>query len=711
VILRKFLILIEVSLLLIYFPVIEAAKEDYDIYLIAGEEMHLSNENIVIQKNGIRSGGILTFDNCSVNVNYKEVNIPHGRTFINFSYFENINHIHHYGYSSGLLIKNSTFKNVDRLRIGSDRSKVSNSTFINLNESENPFQFYNCVFLGGGVLGDWDRYNTILIELYVDNILTHFNYTLNRNGEFFKNCTNSKYSVLNQSKTQGVVSNFTYTASVIIDNIYYSKSFTALPNSIIELQSYRDRDLDGTIDLIDSDIDNDDWSNEDEILYGTDKNDSEDFPPDMDGDHIPDRHDDDMDGDGWNNSIEIQAGTDPEEKKFFPYDYDFDGIPDTLDDDIDGDGWNNSIEIEYNTDPRDWSDYPRDYDLDGILDVLDEDIDGDGWNNTIEEYAGTDQFDEWEHPEDQDNDGILDFEDDDIDGDGWNNSIEEKSTSNPYLNSSVPQDWDLDGIPDILDDDLDGDGWNNTVEMKYLTDQWDNFSFPNDLDLDGIPDPEDDDIDGDGWNNTMESNAGTDPHLAEDFPSDIDLDNDTIMDFMDEDIDGDGVNNDNDTYPYDPSRWEEEIILPDPDNTIPPKKTPKEKNESRALLLILGTLGIVFLNAIILILTLHKSSKKKTGPEDEHSKQISTVEAEIEGIDRGFACKPEKVRRGLKRTTSLKYKMKGSAKVPKVMKANSEFLLTEASLPENFPKTTPYTRRRSIEDTRIIMPYRSSWRR
>jgi len=84
---------------------------------------------------------------------------------------------------------------------------------------------------------------------------------------------------------------------------------------------------------------------------------------------------------------------------------------------------------------------------------------------------------------------------------------------------------------------------------------------------------------------------------------------------------------------------------------------------------------------------LERAARRRPGPEQEYQEEIPTVEAEIEGIDRGFACKPEKVRLGLKRKIPLKYKTKGSAKTPRTIETDSQFLLTEAPLPENFLQT------------------------
>ncbi len=57
------------------------------------------------------------------------------------------------------------------------------------------------------------------------------------------------------------------------------------------------------------DSDNDSWGNDEEITYGTDPNNSTDYPPDMDNDHIPDSVDTDIDNDGLTNDVESRMGT------------------------------------------------------------------------------------------------------------------------------------------------------------------------------------------------------------------------------------------------------------------------------------------------------------------------------------------------------------------------------------------------------------------
>src|SRR5690606_13413575 len=59
---------------------------------------------------------------------------------------------------------------------------------------------------------------------------------------------------------------------------------------------------------------------------------------DIDQDGIDDGRDDDRDGDGFSNELELLAGSDPNNPLDRPSDLDGDGIPDVIDEDRDGDG-------------------------------------------------------------------------------------------------------------------------------------------------------------------------------------------------------------------------------------------------------------------------------------------------------------------------------------------------------------------------------------
>jgi hypothetical protein len=79
-----------------------------------------------------------------------------------------------------------------------------------------------------------------------------------------------------------------------------------------------DTDGDGIPDCDDPDDDNDGWSDSDEIVYGTDPLDPDDYPVDTDGDGIPDCDDPDDDNDGWSDSDEVSNETDPLDPSSFP---------------------------------------------------------------------------------------------------------------------------------------------------------------------------------------------------------------------------------------------------------------------------------------------------------------------------------------------------------------------------------------------------------
>lgn len=264
---------------------------------------------------------------------------------------------------------------------------------------------------------------------------------------------------------------------------------------------------------------------------------------DADGDGIGDNSDPDGDNDGFTNEHELIAGTDPFDPTSIPDDLDGDFIPDVVDTDIDGDGVENSTDAF----PYDATEY-SDFDGDGIGDNSDTDIDNDGYSNENELAVGTSPTDATSIPDDQDGDFIPDTLDSDIDGDGYDNDTETETGSvadNPYI---IPADQDGDFIPDSLDTDRDGDGVEN--DQDALPDNADEVA---DLDGDGVGDNADEDIDGDGFDNQTEELVGTDSRDVVSVPAD--LDGDFIPDSLDEDRDGDGVVNLEDDYPDDPTRF------------------------------------------------------------------------------------------------------------------------------------------------------------
>ncbi len=124
-----------------------------------------------------------------------------------------------------------------------------------------------------------------------------------------------------------------------------------------------------SIDTTFVDTDGDGWSDDEEEQYRTDPNDSDNYPLDTDGDHIPDSVDTDDDGDGYSDDMELSYGTDPKNPNSYPLDTDGDGVPDH--DSIDGkyegdiddddDGLTDTVEINLGSNPKDPTDVLKIY--------------------------------------------------------------------------------------------------------------------------------------------------------------------------------------------------------------------------------------------------------------------------------------------------------------------------------------------------------------
>ena len=154
-------------------------------------------------------------------------------------------------------------------------------------------------------------------------------------------------------------------------------------------QSSVSRSLKFTIDTNFNDLDHDGWSDEEEIRYGSDPDNPENYPLDTDGDHLPDNIDIDDDNDGYNDELELSFGTNIIDKNSYPEDTDGDKVPDENspdgkyqgDIDRDDDGLPNTIEIQLGSNPTNSTDtrkiYLRgtpvflvDVSQDGIYDIL-----------------------------------------------------------------------------------------------------------------------------------------------------------------------------------------------------------------------------------------------------------------------------------------------------------------------------------------------------
>jgi len=123
------------------------------------------------------------------------------------------------------------------------------------------------------------------------------------------------------------------------------------------------------IDTTIIDTDSDGWSDSEELLYGTDPNNQDNYPLDTDGDHGPDSVDTDDDNDGYSDEMEESYATDSKTPSSYPLDTDKDGIPnddspDNLfkgDEDDDNDGLDDSIETEIGSDTSNALDSKRVY--------------------------------------------------------------------------------------------------------------------------------------------------------------------------------------------------------------------------------------------------------------------------------------------------------------------------------------------------------------
>ena len=151
-----------------------------------------------------------------------------------------------------------------------------------------------------------------------------------------------------------------------------------------------DSDNDGYPDNMDDfPYDKDEWKDSDDDSIGDN---ADKFPndscasDDMDDDGKPDSikencntsltEDDDIDGDGFSNEMEMMLGTNPKSAASKPLDYDGDETPDGLDDDMDNDGMNNSMD-QCPRGSMNWKiDSSTDWDNDGCKDS-DEDNDDD----------------------------------------------------------------------------------------------------------------------------------------------------------------------------------------------------------------------------------------------------------------------------------------------------------------------------------------------
>lgn len=339
-----------------------------------------------------------------------------------------------------------------------------------------------------------------------------------------------------------------------------------------------DSDLDGVVDAIDADDDNDGIPDSVEGIADTDGDgviDALDLDSDNDGipDLVeaggPDTDNDgrvdgfaDTNGDGLDDALTATPLT--------ISDTDADGHDDQVDLDADNDGIPDLVEAGGSDADNDATvDGFTDADLDGLDDTiastplprpnsdsdtfpdhLDIDADGDGIVDNIEAQGSPPAYwppgtadsdnDGWVNEYDSDNGGtaitlvdtdldtIFDYLDNDSDADGVPDAVE-------------AHDVDANGVADILpaDADADGDGLDDSYDTLALPASGNSTGsstpLPN-LDLDAEPDWRDVDDDGDGINTILEDANGNGD------PTDDDADGDSVPDYLDDDdADGDGV--------------------------------------------------------------------------------------------------------------------------------------------------------------------------
>ena len=204
---------------------------------------------------------------------------------------------------------------------------------------------------------------------------------------------------------------------------------------------WADTDGDGVGDNADTDDDDDGWSDQDEVVCGSELLDSGSVPADSDADGECDALDPDDDDDGVVDSDDAFPSNPTEWA-----DTDGDGIGNNADGDDDGDGWGDSTESDCGSDPMDGEVSPRDIDGDGACNIQDPDDDGDGVAD--EDDAFPLDYAEWL---DTDGDGLGDNSDQDDDGDQFVDEYESECMSDPLDPNSSPSDSDGDGICDAMD--------------------------------------------------------------------------------------------------------------------------------------------------------------------------------------------------------------------------------------------------------------------
>jgi len=194
------------------------------------------------------------------------------------------------------------------------------------------------------------------------------------------------YAIKIDTGQEIIIKTTTWTAPTNLTNGVHTFTIRAIG---INGQNSTSQSLKFTIDTNFNDLDHDGWSDEEEIRYGSDPNNPENYPLDTDGDHMPDSIDIDDDNDGYTDQLELSYGTNPKEKNSYPEDTDGDKVPDENspdgkyqgDVDRDDDGLLNTIETQLGSNPENSTDAKKIYlggnpaflvdtSHDGIYDIL-----------------------------------------------------------------------------------------------------------------------------------------------------------------------------------------------------------------------------------------------------------------------------------------------------------------------------------------------------
>ena len=431
------------------------------------------------------------------------------------------------------------------------------------------------------------------------------------------------------------------------DNDGYDDISDAFP---MDDQEWYDSDNDGIGNNADTDDDGDGFSDNIEITCDSDPLNSFSVPSDFDGDGSCDLMDGDMDGDnypnpvdafpldptewfdtdsdGFGNNLDIDDDGDSISDAYdaFPLDAsewsdnENDGLGDNSDLDDDNDGWSDIDEISCNTDPMSSVQIPIDYDNDGICDIVDDDDDNDGVLDILDMFPMDNT--EWD---DTDVDGIGDNYDDDDDGDNWPDVSEPNCGTDPLDGTSIPLDFDQDWICDLVDNDDDND-----LELDYDDAFPKDPSEQRDTDSDGQGDNADNDDDGDGWPDTTEALCFTSSISSNSVPDDTD--GDGACDLLDPDMDGDNRLNEVDSFPLDSSEWEDRNNDGKGDNAYPLSITDKMSLNPITTFLILFLLVSMIGGSVLVYTVKKKDSQIQTQAYD----MTNYTEGSLEDSDNQF---------------------------------------------------------------------------